>query len=131
MLINSIKLKNYRQFKDVEIQFVESSVVPKPNNGLNELDFTSTSYNPKRQNIIYIQAENSVGKTNLESAFLWGLYGTVDDRGNLLNQEVEEQLKVVGRENIAFDKKLTREVVDTHIERIVVNGQGSFTVVYR
>ena len=94
MLINSIKLKNYRQFKDVEIQFVESSVVPKPNNGLNELDFTSTSYNPKRQNIIYIQAENSVGKTNLESAFLWGLYGTVDDRGNLLNQEVEEQLKV-------------------------------------
>ena len=45
--------------------------------------------------------------------------------------ELEEQLKVVDGENIAFDKKLTREVVDIHIDRIVVNGQGSFTVVYK
>ncbi|HFI0168160.1 TPA: recombinase family protein [Streptococcus suis] len=57
----------------------------------------------------------------------------MEKRQNLDNSimEIEEQLKVVGRENIAFDKKMTREVVDTHIERIVVNGQGSFTVVYR
>ncbi|MDW8743657.1 hypothetical protein Q7W37_11650 [Streptococcus suis] len=57
----------------------------------------------------------------------------MEKRQNLDNSimEIEEQLKVVGRENIAFDKKITREVIDTHIERIVVNGQGSFTVVYR
>ena len=72
MLLQSIKLENFRQFKDEFIEF-------------------STN---KFKNVTIIFGENGTGKTTFAQAFFWCLYGEADfsDRNNLLNKSVEIDL---------------------------------------
>lgn len=71
MEISSIKLVNFRQYKNVTIEF-------------------STD---KEKNITILIGDNTSGKTTIVNAFLWGLYRTnnFDDK-ILLNSDVADEL---------------------------------------
>lgn len=78
MKINQIKLKNFRQYKDVELYFSGSD----------------------EKNITIIRGENGYGKTTLIRAFLWGLYGGKSSGYKafdtpLLNRDVEKELDLM------------------------------------
>lgn len=74
MLIKSLKLKNFRQFKgDININF---------------------SYDPQK-NVTIILGDNTYGKTTLLQAFNWCFYKTVNFDHNpkfLLNYELSEEM---------------------------------------
>lgn len=71
MIIRSIKLINYRQYKSTKIEF---------------------SVDPDK-NITVVIGDNTSGKTTLVNAFLWGLYKTNDwDDKILLNREVARSM---------------------------------------
>ena len=72
MLIRTIKLKNFRQYKDAEIEFA--------------LD--------KDRNTTVILGENGYGKTTLIRAFNWCLYQTNDFKHDkdLLNSQVADDM---------------------------------------
>lgn len=71
MEIKTIKLINFRQFKNETIEF---------------------STNPEK-NVTIIIGENGTGKTTLEQAFFWCLYGTTKFKDKkILNRYVAEQL---------------------------------------
>lgn len=74
MLIKSLKLKNFRQFKgDININF---------------------SYDPQK-NVTIILGDNTYGKTTLLQAFSWCFYKTVNFDHNpkfLLNYELSEEM---------------------------------------
>ena len=71
MLLKSIKLENFRQFVDEQIDF-------------------STDPN---QNVTLIIGENGTGKTTFAQAFFWCLYGeTSFTDKNLLNRSVSEHM---------------------------------------
>ena len=74
MLIKSLKLKNFRQFKgEININF---------------------SYSPKK-NVTIILGDNTYGKTTLLQAFNWCFYKTVNFDHNpkfLLNYELSEEM---------------------------------------
>ena len=57
MLIQSIKLENFRQFK-----------------GKQKIEFSCD----KNKNVTIVMGENGAGKTTLEQAFLWCLYGVTE-----------------------------------------------------
>ncbi len=78
MIINSIKIKNFRQFKNVNI------------------DFSTTS--DKKFTILL--GDNGFGKTTLVKAFVWCLYRSVDYDDLVLNNEVASNL-VYGENNSA------------------------------
>lgn len=73
MEISSIKLVNFRQYKNVTIEF-------------------STD---KEKNITILIGDNTSGKTTIVNAFLWGLYRTnnFDDK-ILLNSDVADELMI-------------------------------------
>lgn len=71
MEIKSIKLVNFRQFRNEAI------------------DFSSDPH----KNVTVIVGENGTGKTTLEQAFFWCLYGTTKFKDKIvLNRSVAEQL---------------------------------------
>lgn len=90
MLIKSLKLKNFRQFKgDININF---------------------SYDPQK-NVTIILGDNTYGKTTLLQAFNWCFYKTVNFDHNpkfLLNYELSEEM-LNGSTNI-----LSVEIVIIH-----------------
>ncbi|MFA6708696.1 MAG: AAA family ATPase [Fusobacterium sp.] len=72
MIFKSIKLHNFRQFKDLELNF-------------------STD---KEKNVTIVRANNGTGKTTLSQAFTWCLYGDVSFAlKDLLNKDVSNNLK--------------------------------------
>ena len=73
MEIKSFKLKNFRQFKNVDLEFSQDTEKP----------FT------------IITGGNTYGKTTLVISFLWCMYGQkpFDDK-NLLNKEVFDAMKI-------------------------------------
>lgn len=73
MEIKSFKLKNFRQFKNVDLEFSQDTEKP----------FT------------IITGGNTYGKTTLVKSFLWCMYGQklFDDK-NLLNKEVFDAMKI-------------------------------------
>lgn len=73
MEIKSFKIKNFRQFKNVDLEFSQDTEKP----------FT------------IITGGNTYGKTTLVKSFLWCLYGQklFDDK-NLLNKEVFDAMKI-------------------------------------
>ncbi|MBF8984104.1 AAA family ATPase [Lutibacter sp. B2] len=71
MLLKSLKLSNFRQFKDEEIYF------------------STDSY----KNVTIIIGENGTGKTTFSQAFFWCLYGDVDFKDkSMLNKIVASEL---------------------------------------
>ena len=97
MLLQSIKLTNFRQFKDEYIEF-------------------STN---KFKNVTIIFGENGTGKTTFAQAFFWCLYGEADftDRNNLLNKSVELGMVQGKEERVAVELKLRHGIIDYTIKR--------------
>ena len=73
MLLQSIKLENFRQFRDESIDFADG------NNG---------------KNVTIIIGENGTGKTTFAQAFFWCLYGETEfSDKNMLNKLVASELR--------------------------------------
>lgn len=74
MLINSLHLINFRQYKDFKIDF------------------------PKKNGVTVIRANNSIGKTTLMQSVKWVLFGNnslqLDNPRDILNYEVAQQYKL-------------------------------------
>lgn len=72
MLIDSVTLKNFRQYK-----------------GVNTIKFSTD----KNKNVTVVIGENTCGKTTLVQSFIWCLYGHVDFKDKkILNAEVRDEL---------------------------------------
>lgn len=72
MLIQSIKLENFRQFR-----------------GKHELTFSTDP----QKNVTVIMGENGAGKTTLEQAFLWCFYGDTSFKNKeLINREARDEM---------------------------------------
>ncbi len=97
MLLQSIKLENFRQFKDEYIEF-------------------STN---KFKNVTIIFGENGTGKTTFAQAFFWCLYGEADfsDRNNLLNKSVEIDMIPGQDKKVEVQLKLKHGVNEYTIRR--------------
>lgn len=73
MLITSIQLTNFRQFKDAHIDFADCK---------------------EHRNVSLIIGENSAGKSTILRAFTWCLYGITEfNNQSLLNKKVEQEIK--------------------------------------
>ena len=96
MLLKSIKLENFRQFADGQIDF---------------------STDPA-QNVTLIIGENGTGKTTFAPAFFWCLYGetTFTDK-NLLNRNVSESMTPDQTETVKVVLTLTHGSADYQIIR--------------
>ncbi len=71
MLIKSLRLKNFRQFKKIDIEFSIDT----------------------KKNITMIKGDNGNGKTTLQQAFLWILYGRTDfKKQDVLNLQVKDAM---------------------------------------
>ena len=89
MLIESIKLENFRQFK-----------------GKQEIIFSID----KNKNVTVVMGENGAGKTTLEQAFLWCLYGKTDFKiKELINREVREEAWKNDKCSVAVELKIIHE----------------------
>ena len=85
MLIKSLKMQNFRQFK-----------------GITEVDFPATP----EQNVTIILGDNTFGKTTLLQAFNWCFYETVNFEDNpdfLLNFEVSKEMNNGDSETVAVE----------------------------
>ena len=85
MLIKSLKMQNFRQFK-----------------GITEIDFPATP----EQNVTIILGDNTFGKTTLLQAFNWCFYETVNFEDNpdfLLNFEVSKEMNNGDSETVAVE----------------------------
>lgn len=98
MLLKSIKLKNFRQFIN-----------------LNEITF-STDLD---RNVTVVLGENGSGKTSLAQAFTWCLYGITDFRDtSMLNKVIENKMLPGREEEVRVDIELIHEGIDYNISRI-------------
>ena len=89
MLIQSIKLENFRQFK-----------------GKQEIDFSTD----KIKNVTVVMGENGAGKTTLEQAFLWCLYGRTAFRvKELINREVRDAAWPKDKCNVSVELHIIHE----------------------
>ncbi len=98
MLLKSIKLKNFRQFINV-----------------NEIEF-STNLD---RNVTVVLGENGSGKTSLAQAFTWCLYGITDFKdSSMLNKVVEKRMLPGREEEVRVDIELFHEGYEYNISRI-------------
>ena len=96
MLLKSIKLENFRQFVDEQIDF-------------------STDPN---QNVTLIIGENGTGKTTFAQAFFWCLYGeTSFTDKNSLNRTISEQMTPDQKVTVKVVLKLVHGSADYEIIR--------------
>lgn len=98
MLLNSIKVKNFRQFK-----------------GEQEVTFSTD----EQKNLTVILGDNTAGKTTLIQAFKWGLYGNTNFKTGekLLNSDVELSMRKDDIEEVIVNISLVHEGLEYHIER--------------
>lgn len=98
MKIKKLKLRNFRQFMEIDIDF-------------------STD---KNKNVTVIIAENSTGKTTLMQSIKWCLYGDdetdLDNKNRLLNQYVQETSNLE-KENLSVQVVIEEEGIDYTITR--------------
>ena len=92
MLLQSINLKNFRQFRDESIDFADG------NNG---------------KNVTIIIGENGTGKTTFAQAFFWCLYGETEfSDKNMLNKMVATEMRPGQEEKVQVTLKLHHGAVD-------------------
>lgn len=97
MLLQSIKLKNFRQFRDESIDFADG------NNG---------------KNVTIIIGENGTGKTTFAQAFFWCLYGETEfSDKNMLNKMVVTEMRPDQEEKVQVTLKLHHGEVDYTLVR--------------
>ncbi len=96
MLLQSIKLENFRQFTDERIDF---------------------STDPER-NVTLIIGENGTGKTTFAQSFFWCLYGETDFTDKILiNRTVAEKLQPDQRATVRVELRLTHGSANYEIVR--------------
>lgn len=105
MKIKNINLHNFRQYRDVNIDFSTDAI----------------------HNVTIILAENSTGKTTLMQAIKWCLYGEVNlaNKDFLLNQDVKGSSRSKFEE-IKVSLTINENDTDFEIERVrkvIVNGE--------
>lgn len=97
MLLQSIKLENFRQFRNESIDFADG------NNG---------------KNVTIIIGENGTGKTTFAQAFFWCLYGETEfSDKNMLNKVVASELRPGQEAKVQVVLKLKHGDVDYTIIR--------------
>ena len=85
MLLKSIKLINFRQFINSEINF-------------------STD---KKKNVTLIIADNRVGKTTIANAFTWCLFGQTNFHDQIiLNRKIANKMKIWATEDVVVEVQL-------------------------
>lgn len=96
MLLQSIKLENFRQFTDERIDF---------------------STDPER-NVTLIIGENGTGKTTFAQSFFWCLYGETDFTDKILiNRTVAEKLQPDQKATVRVELRLTHGSANYEIVR--------------
>lgn len=96
MLLQSIKLENFRQFTDERIEF---------------------STDPER-NVTLIIGENGTGKTTFAQSFFWCLYGETDFTDKILiNRTVAEKLQPDQKATVRVALRLTHGSANYEIVR--------------
>lgn len=96
MLLQSIKLENFRQFTDERIDF---------------------STDPER-NVTLIIGENGTGKTTFAQSFFWCLYGETDFTDKILiNRTVAEKLQPDQKASVRVELRLTHGSANYEIVR--------------
>lgn len=96
MLLQSIKLENFRQFTDERIDF---------------------STDPER-NVTLIIGENGTGKTTFAQSFFWCLYGETDFTDKILiNRTVSEKLQPDQKATVRVELRLTHGSANYEIVR--------------
>ena len=97
MLLKTLKLKDFRQFK-----------------GEQKVDFST---DPER-NVTIIMGENGSGKTTFAQAFTWCLYGTTDfDDKLLLCKSTRQEMKPGDEAQVRVEIELTHNGIDYNIIR--------------
>ena len=105
MLLESITLENFRQFRNESIEFAQGE------NG---------------KNVTIIIGENGTGKTTFAQAFFWCMYGEtkLSDK-NMLNKMVAADLRPGQESIIKVTLKLRHGASATHFPRAKIS-QGFF-----
>lgn len=99
MLIKSIKLSNFRQFKDEH-----------------EISFSTE----KDKNVTIIMGENGAGKTTFAQAFTWCLFGATDfKQESVLNKIVEHNLQ----SNESITVKVSLNIIHSGIDYTITREQ--------
>lgn len=89
MLIKQIALKNFRQYKDLQV--VEFSC-------------------DKEKNVTVILGDNTSGKTTLIQAFNWCLYGTTSFKTReLINSETLQEMSIFSSAEVSVEVELQHE----------------------
>ncbi len=99
MLIKTLRMKNFRQFK-----------------GTTEINFSCDA----EKNVTVILGDNTFGKTTLLQAFSWCLYGTVnfpDNDKHLLNYEISLQMHNGEQETVEVEIILLHDKAEYIITR--------------
>lgn len=97
MLLRSIRLKNFRQYKGE--QFIEFSCDPD-------------------RNVTVILGDNTSGKTTLVQAFTWALYGSANfPSEELLNLDVARQMRVGDKEIVSVEICLNHDNTEYIVRR--------------
>ncbi len=123
MLIKSLMIENFRQFK-----------------GINRIDFSCN----KNKNVSVILGNNTFGKTTLLQAFSWCLYGkaNLDNPDKLLNLELENTMNTMARENVVVEIVILHGQKEYTINRkqsykatvagnVIPDGSSNLTVLYK
>lgn len=106
MLIKTLRLENFRQFK-----------------GVTQINFSCDA----ERNVTVILGNNTFGKTTLLQAFNWCLYGEVnfDNDKDLLNRELAARMKNGERETVSVEISLLHdgtEYIVTRTQRYTCGG---------
>ena len=110
MLLKSIKLQNFRQYK-----------------GIQQVNFSCDNY----KNVTIVLGDNTSGKTTLVQAFNWGLYGNAgfNTKDFILNMDIARELCLNEKAAVEVEICLMHDSVDyiiTRTQEYTWNSKGVF-----